>query len=319
MSLTDQVAAYALRATGPTDLQTAWEEYGETGSVKRAGAGNFGLFMDWLITGRRRSGRTLLQKFEAEHGAGLNAEERVELEKHKATRTGVYEVVALRPGEGLTVKDIFTDEEVEVADVSSSRAAAIWDVLVMRLRRLGGPAQAWGEAVVFSPLDRAELKFEIEAAYRTAKVHDAQLDWRSFLDSAPPLLRVLEAKFRARREAIVDSEHVIEVHSEQDVAAAIVESGKRWVDEPVPALGGRTPRQAAADPEARGFLMDLLKEYERNQAHVPDGADFSGYMNVAPIVWMRKTLGLPIPKALTALQKGLTAAGRRRKAKARLR
>lgn len=313
MSLTDQVASYALRTTAPTDLQTAWEEYGETGSVKRPDAGKFGLFMDWLITGRRRSGRTLLQRFEAEYGAGLNAEERAEIEKHKATHTGVYEVTALRPGTGLTVKDIFTDEEIEVADVSASRAASIWDVLVMRLRRLGGPAQAWGEALVFSPLDRAELKFELEAAYRTAKIQDPALDWRSFLDSAPPLLRALEAKFRARRKTVVDSEHVIEVNSEQEVAAAIIESGKRWQDEPVPALGGRTPRQAADDPEARGFLMDLLKEYERNQARVPDEADFAGYMNVAPIVWMRKTLGLPIPKALAAIQKGLVSAARRRK------
>lgn len=312
MSLTDQVASYALRVTTPTDLQTAWEEYGETGSVKRPDAGKFGLFMDWLITGRRRSGRTLLQQFEAEYGTGLNADERVELDNHKATRTGVYEVIALRPGTGLTVKDIFTEEEIEVADVSSSRAAAIWDVLVMRLRRLGGPAQAWGEAIVFSPLDRAELKFELEAAYRMAKMHDPELDWRAFLDSAPPLLRVLEAKFISRRKTTVDSEHVIEVNSEQEVAAAIIESGKRWLDEPVPALGGRTPRQAAADPEARGFLMDLLKEYERNQARIPDGADFSGYMNIAPIVWMRKTLGLPIPKGLAALQKGLIAARRRK-------
>lgn len=314
MSLTDQVASYALRVTTPADLQTAWEEYGETGSVKRPDAGKFGLFMDWLITGRRRSGRTLLQQFEAEYGAGLKADERVELDKHKATRTGVYEVIALRPGTGLTVKDIFTAAEIEVADVSSSRAAAIWDVLVMRLRRLGGPAQAWGEAIVFSPLDRAELKFELEAAYRTKKVHDLGLNWRSFLDSALPLLRALEAKFRSRRNTIVDAEHSIEVNSEQEVAAVIIESGKRWLDEPVPALGGRTPRQAAADPEARGFLLDLLKEYERNQARIPDGADFSGYMNIAPIVWMRKTLGLPIPKGLAALQKGLIAAARRRKA-----
>lgn len=108
MSLTDQVAAYALRATAPSDLQTAWEEYGETGSVKRPDRDRFGLFLDWLITGRREGGRTLLQRFEAEHGAGLNAEERWELEKHKATHIGVYEVIALRPGTGLTVKDLFT-------------------------------------------------------------------------------------------------------------------------------------------------------------------------------------------------------------------
>ncbi|MDE2491028.1 MAG: SEC-C domain-containing protein [Elusimicrobia bacterium] len=310
-SLTDRVATYALRATSPEELQAAWEEYGETGSVKRPDAGRFGLFMDWFIADRRQGGRTLLQSFEAENGAGLSAEERAELERHKATHTGVYEVVALRPGTGLTVKDIFTGEETKVADVSSSRSAATWDVLVMRLRRSGGPAQAWGEALLFSPLDRAELKFELEAAYRTAKTYDAGLDWRSFLDSAPPLLRRLEAEFRAKRNVVVDSAGITEVRSFRDLAAAIVAFGKRWVDEPVPALGGRTPRRAAADPEARGFLLDLLKEYERSRERAPDeAADISLDMNVLPIIWMRKSLGLPIPKALSAIQKRLAAAAR---------
>lgn len=313
MSLSDQVAAYALRSTSPTDLQTAWEEYGETGSVKRPEPQRFLLFMDWVITGRRKNGKTLLQMFEDEHGANLNTLERTELEKHKATHNGIYEVTALHPGKGVTVKDIFTGDEIEVADVSTSHAAAIWDVLVMRLRRLDGPAQAWGEAIAFSPLNRDELKFELEGAYRTAKVYDSKLDWQAFLDSATPLLRVLEAKFRTRRKTIFDSEHVVEVHSEQEVAAVIVESGKRWVDEPVPALGGRTPRQAAADLEARRFLADLLKEYERNHASIPDEDDFSGYMNIAPIIWMRTALGLPIPKALTALQKRLVATTRRKR------
>lgn len=36
----------------------------------------------------------------------------------------------------------------------------------------------------------------------------------------------------------------------------------RWVDEPVPALNGRTPRQAAATPEGRERLEALLTDFE---------------------------------------------------------
>lgn len=36
----------------------------------------------------------------------------------------------------------------------------------------------------------------------------------------------------------------------------------RWVDESVPALGGLTPREAAADPEARDDLVLLLHEMD---------------------------------------------------------
>lgn len=36
---------------------------------------------------------------------------------------------------------------------------------------------------------------------------------------------------------------------------------QRWLDESVPALGGRTPREAAADPAARGELEALLDDF----------------------------------------------------------
>lgn len=36
-----------------------------------------------------------------------------------------------------------------------------------------------------------------------------------------------------------------------------------WVDESIPALGGRTPRQAALEPAARRRLETLLKEMEQ--------------------------------------------------------
>jgi len=311
--LADEIVTYALRITRGADLQAAWEEFGETGSVKRPNDRRFGLFMDWLIIGRRRSGRTLLQRFEAERGADMSAEERVELKKHKATATGVYEVIAVRPGEGLTAKDIFSGEEVAVADVSVSRGAAIWDVLVMRLRRMGGPAQAWGEAVLFSPLDRAELKFELEAAYRMAKVSEPELDWQSFLNSAPPLIRRLQTEFLARRRVSTSvSEHSTGTNPKHVLAAVMAERAKLWPDQPVPALGGRTPREAAKDTQGRIHLADLLKEFERNQARMPAETEIAGLMNVSAIVWMREALGQPIPEALAALQRRVIAmAGRR--------
>lgn len=45
---------------------------------------------------------------------------------------------------------------------------------------------------------------------------------------------------------------------------------QRWVDEEVPALGGLTPRQAAADPTRREQLVALLHDFDRNPA--PQGA-----------------------------------------------
>jgi hypothetical protein len=41
----------------------------------------------------------------------------------------------------------------------------------------------------------------------------------------------------------------------------IADYERTWCDEPVPALGGATPRQAAADPTRRGDLIALLNSF----------------------------------------------------------
>ena len=40
-----------------------------------------------------------------------------------------------------------------------------------------------------------------------------------------------------------------------------------WLDQPVPALNGRTPRAAARDPRLRPRLIQLLREMENHQDH----------------------------------------------------
>nr|MDA8209106.1 hypothetical protein [Actinomycetota bacterium] len=45
----------------------------------------------------------------------------------------------------------------------------------------------------------------------------------------------------------------------------------RWLDESLPALRGRTPRQAVADPVLRKELESLLDRFERDEALIPKG------------------------------------------------
>ncbi|QGG94338.1 YecA family protein [Actinomarinicola tropica] len=54
------------------------------------------------------------------------------------------------------------------------------------------------------------------------------------------------------------------------VAAQMAEYEERWVDEPVPALGGLTPREALDDPTRREDLIALLREMRAMRP--PDGA-----------------------------------------------
>lgn len=62
---------------------------------------------------------------------------------------------------------------------------------------------------------------------------------------------------------------------------------EKWVDENLPALQGRTPRQAAADAEGRRQVEALLRDFEFREARLPPAQAFD--MNE-----IRKELGLPV-------------------------
>ncbi len=70
-------------------------------------------------------------------------------------------------------------------------------------------------------------------------------------------------------------------------AEAMAAWRRSWVDEPVPALGGRTPREAASDPEGHPLLEALLRDFEyREQAARTHGAPGHG------VEELRRTLGM---------------------------
>jgi hypothetical protein len=49
---------------------------------------------------------------------------------------------------------------------------------------------------------------------------------------------------------------------EQVLAEYILVMERKWVVEPVPALGGLTPTEALSDPKGRRLLLDLLEDFD---------------------------------------------------------
>jgi hypothetical protein len=70
----------------------------------------------------------------------------------------------------------------------------------------------------------------------------------------------------------------------------------RWLDEHVPALGGLTPRQAAADPTRREQLERLLSEFDRSDERLReqhlDGEGMVGGLITYDTAALRRELGL---------------------------
>ncbi|RME42433.1 MAG: DUF2384 domain-containing protein, partial [Chloroflexi bacterium] len=78
--------------------------------------------------------------------------------------------------------------------------------------------------------------------------------------------------------------------AEAETAAILHEEYAAWVDRPIKALDGKTPREAVKRPEGRSHVIELLKaieflEEERRRAGKP-------WYDVNQI---RRELGLPIP------------------------
>lgn len=105
---------------------------------------------------------------------------------------------------------------------------------------------------------------------------DRVLDTLHKLD--PTLIVVDETRQPAHEAAASTPSGVIEPldAADPEIAAAldgfVRDYERKWLDEPIPALAGHTPRQAAADPTRRGDLIRLLDSF-------PTHRDNPGLMN----------------------------------------
>ncbi len=115
---------------------------------------------------------------------------------------------------------------------------------------------------------RDRLVVETKSLERLRRLQELVLD-------AVPLARLVDESTRPAGDLLDDT---IPAHSLQDAApplaaddiAAIVRQHEdRWLSDRIPALGGLTPRQAAADPAARDELIALLDDFEWQDRQAP--------------------------------------------------
>ncbi len=90
----------------------------------------------------------------------------------------------------------------------------------------------------------------------------------------------------ARRRRAAQQELQRQPEVQEAVAEFYRRHWERWVDAPLPALNGSTPRTAAASPAGRERLEALLAEFARTRATLPDGRP------TVDVAALRATLGL---------------------------
>jgi len=117
------------------------------------------------------------------------------------------------------------------------------------------------------------------ARFRTAKIESA----RSMLERARGSAR--DPKAEARR---AEHDRFAELPEVKAVLAERLRAHYRgWVDEKIPALGGRTPREAVRDPDGREAVEALIIDIERG------GETMRPPLDPAIVRELRETLGLP--------------------------
>jgi hypothetical protein len=92
--------------------------------------------------------------------------------------------------------------------------------------------------------------------------------------------RVAAARYVASRRSVSDAssdgrqDANLPGGVEEALLAWLEQAEERWCEQPVPARGGRTPREAAADPTRREDLVRLLASFPEPTTIGPTGGGF---------------------------------------------
>jgi len=99
-------------------------------------------FLTWLVFdfSLEDYGGTIADDFLAARGDTLSSGERTYLDRMRASCLRLYEVIEVRPDEGLGLRDLWTDEVVEVRERLATRQLARWDLFATRV--IQGP-EGW--------------------------------------------------------------------------------------------------------------------------------------------------------------------------------
>ncbi len=218
---------------------------------------------------------------------GLDAGARTWLTRMRESCMRLYEVVDVHPGTSVTLRDVLGGTRVTVRERTMSRTVRRGETIAARVIRAGMSARdldridrtSWG----WVGGDRAEpislgvfrlgdgkLVFEANSVARGERGRDL------VARVAGEAVRFVAASHEDPTESIRErlragDETPPPVPPEEEIPAEILEDltlthlahhYREWVDQPVPALGGETPRAAAGRPELRTRLVELVRGIE---------------------------------------------------------
>jgi len=131
-------------------------------------------------------GVSIIDDYLRRRGLLETATTRAYLTALKAAPVSLYEVAAVRPGEGMTLRDLLLGgEPFDVTERSGSRLVKRWDCLAMRAVAFRGQRQLGGAILPISRDLAPDLVLELQEACETAKDQMSAL-WAKHGDGTEP-------------------------------------------------------------------------------------------------------------------------------------
>lgn len=256
------------------------------------------LFVPWSVYVFEIEGRPVVDWFLEDRGARLGADERAWLIAQQRTWLSIWEVVEVEPGKSVTVRDLLSGEERRVHEVRGSAMLVERDAILGRVVDhedvsvfCGIHPRALPPFEAADVLRRARSKLRRQRAVPVEKLRNAafgrfliarweetvaELDARALI---PPRLSNTDGHTdpralaqRAQPEAPISG---LPPEEQQALIRRLKNRHYRdWPDQPLPALAGKTPREAARTRRGRDQVDLLLRQFEHHEGRLPAAERF---------------------------------------------
>jgi hypothetical protein len=230
-----------------------------------------------------------------ERGELLPDDERLLAAAWLTVDRSVHEVVSVEPGVGMTLRNLATGDVVDVRQRTASRDATVGERYCARVVPDGASHQIVGGVFpVRTGHEQTVLDLCADADPRELCAWAGTLAQPPRIVYRPGLLDSMLDRdaIQAALDDLGDADEATVLARLNDEISRQAQA--RWLEEHVPALGGLTPREAAADPTHREQLERLLAEFDAHAERPsnPDPEGTIGGLITYDTVALRRELGL---------------------------
>ncbi len=233
---------------------------------------------DYVMT----SGHTLIEDFKADQT--FSDMEKQLLENWSYARISVYEVDTILPGRGMVIKDIIHGDEFTVEDSSVADLVELGTLLLMRVLKVGDEYEFSTSGLALPGFCKASLLSKLQedfSRYCRRKGVPSRNTWNYYLRDRAHKINgwVMEIGINASTPQPVNKKNILpfarkllEQKTEEKLTSDITqkisdvyidEYYDKWLDQRIPVLGNRTPREACRSGEGRKKVEELLREMEQ--------------------------------------------------------